>query len=166
MEETLVSVLTTFPTRVFPPSCGRCSAPQVTLHPLCTRCSYMRIIGCHVAGVDDPGVSPSAAGTAFPWLRDYRVQGGRHHQGRNTKSPDNLLRISSPGDDDAPNGTLPHREEGWPHVVQPSESREGPVSYASRPSWEDHCLVYEHTVSPTGPVERHHGTHYWSRSDY
>jgi hypothetical protein len=28
------------------------------------------------------------------------------------ESPDNLLQISSPGDDDAPTGTLPRREEG------------------------------------------------------
>jgi hypothetical protein len=99
--------------------------------------------GATLQGLANPGVSPSSAGMVFSWLRDCRVQDGRHHSGRSAKSPDNLMRISSPGDDDAPTGTLPRWEKGWPHVVQPSESREGRVGYASRPSWEDHCSVYE-----------------------
>jgi hypothetical protein len=66
--------------------------------------------GATLQGLADPGVSPSAAGMEFPWFRDCRVQGGQCHWGRSAKSPDNLLWISSPGDDDAPTRTLPHRE--------------------------------------------------------
>jgi hypothetical protein len=40
-------------------------------------------------------------------------------------------------------------------VVQPSEPREGRVGHASRPSWEDHCSVHEHTVPPSGPAKLH-----------
>jgi hypothetical protein len=122
--------------------------------------------GATLQGLADPGVSPSIAWVAFPWLRDCRVQGGWHHWGCSAKSPNNLLRISSPGDDDAPTGTLPCREEGWPHVVQQSEPHEGCVGHASRLCWEDHCSVYERIVLPTGPAERRHSTPHWSSSDY
>jgi hypothetical protein len=166
MEETLASVLTTFPMRVFPPSCGRWSASLVTLHPSVYGAAIWGASGATLQGLADPGVSPSAAGMPFPWFRDYQVQGRRHHRGRSAKTPNNLLQISSPGDDDAPTGTLPRREEGWPHVVQQSEPREGRVGHASRLGWEDHCSVYERTILPTGPAERHHGTPHWSRSDY
>jgi hypothetical protein len=158
MEETLASVLTTFPTRVFPPSCGGCSAPLVTLHPSVHSAVVRGALGATLLGLADSGGSPSAAWMAFPWLRDPRVQGGWHHQGRSTKSPDNLLRIPSPGDGDAPTGTLPRWEEWWPHVVQQSKPRERCVGHASRPGWEDHCSVYECTLPPASPTERRHGT--------
>jgi hypothetical protein len=109
--------------------------------------------GATLPGLADSRGSPSTAGLAFPWLWYCRVQGGRHHRGRSTEDLDNLLRVSSLRDGDAPTGTLPRREKGWPHVVQQSEPREGRVGYASQPSWEDHCSVYERTVSPTSPVE-------------
>jgi hypothetical protein len=43
---------------------------------------------------------------------DYRVQGGRHHRGRSTEDPNNLLWVSSLGDGNAPTRTLSCREEG------------------------------------------------------
>jgi hypothetical protein len=54
MEDTLALVLTTFPMRAFPPSCGRCSAPLITLLPLCTWCSCTRSIEFHVVGFGWP----------------------------------------------------------------------------------------------------------------
>jgi hypothetical protein len=43
-------------------------------------------------------------------------------------------------------------------MVQPCEPCEARVGYVSRLGWEDHCLVHERTVPPTGPAERRDGT--------
>jgi hypothetical protein len=74
--------------------------------------------GPTLSSLADSGGSPPIVGLAFPWRRDYWIQVGRHHRGGSYEDPNDFLRLPSPGNGDAPTGTLPRWEEGWPHVVQ------------------------------------------------